>query len=136
MAFVNNKLISAIFVLVLNTIIMSNIKKRKSILAKPSVNTEDIVENSFWLAIERVGLLTSREYISYMRGWPIRFAFETMCNKLMPYAKENEIRRKVEESYSIFGNSLEAYCRMHKLRRNIRTLLLHPEKLKIYSTTV
>ncbi len=112
---------------------MSKIKRRKSSLAKHIVRTEDIVDNSFWLTIERVGLLTSREYIGYMRGWPIRFAFETMCNKLMPYAKEIEIRKKVEELFSIFSKNLDAYCKVHKVRKNIRSFLHRPENLKVYS---
>jgi hypothetical protein len=88
------------------------------------------------MAVERSGLSTSKEYISYMKGWPIWFAFETLCNKLMPYAKEKEIRRKVEESYSIFKNNLETYCKMHKLKRNIRNFLMHPEKIRIHSATM
>ena len=105
-------------------------------MSRVNVQTDDIIENSFWLAIERVGLLTSKEYISYMKGWPIWFAFETLYNKLMPYAKENEIRRKVEESYAIFRKSLETYCKMHKVRKNIRAFLMHPEKIRIYSSTI
>ena len=115
---------------------MKMIKSKKKYSGRRLVKTEDIVENSFWLAIERVGLLTSREYVSYMKGWPIRFAFETMCNKLMPYAKENEIRRMVEESYSVFKKSLESYCKAHKLNNSIRSFLLHPENIRIYSTSV
>jgi hypothetical protein len=110
---------------------MSSTNRKRLLLAKHNENTEDIVENSFWLAIERVGLLTSREYISYMRGWPIRFAFETMCNKLLPYAKENEIRRKVEESYAFFKSNLETYCKMHRLNKRIRSFLLHPENIRM-----
>ncbi|HEY4785035.1 MAG TPA: hypothetical protein VIH57_03255 [Bacteroidales bacterium] len=113
---------------------MNKIRRRRP-LSKTVVNTEDIVENSFWQAIERVGLLTSKEYISYMKGWPIWFAFETLCNKLMPYAKEKEIRRKVDESFSVFRKSLETYCKMHKLRRDIRSFLMHPENIRIYSRT-
>lgn len=111
---------------------MNTINKRR--MEKAGAKTEDIVENSFWFAMERSGLWTSREYTSYMKGWPIRFAFETLCNKLMPYAKENEVRKKVEESYTIFRKNLENYCKMHKMRRNMRSFLMHPEKLKIYST--
>lgn len=112
---------------------MDTSSKRRSTGEKTTVKTEDIVENSFWLAIERTGLSTPKEYTNYMKGWPIRFAFETLCNKLMPYAKENEIRKKVEESYSIFRKSLQNYCKIHKVRRNIRSFLMHPERLKIYS---
>src|SRR6266498_3248641 len=112
---------------------MDTSKKRRSTGENTNVKTEDIVENSFWLAMERAGLSTPREYTSYMKGWPIRFAFETLCNKLMPYAKENEIRKKVEESFNIFRKNLENYCKMHKVRRNIRFFLMHPEKLKINS---
>lgn len=115
---------------------MNRIKSKERYSEGMAETTENIVENSFWLAAERVGLLTSKEYISYMKGWPIWFALETLCNKLMPYAKENEIRKKVEESYSIFRNSLETYCKMHKLRRNIRSFLLHPENIRIYSTSI
>ncbi len=114
---------------------MNRMKRRKRTLSRNTVKTEDIVENSFWLAIDRVGLVTSKEYISYMKGWPIWFAFETLYNKLMPYAKENEIRKKVEESFSIFRNSLETYCKIHKVSGNIRSFLLHPEKIRIYSAT-
>jgi hypothetical protein len=115
---------------------MNRIKAIKKYNERNELKTKDIVENSFWLAIDRVGLLTSKEYISYMKGWPIWFAFETLYNKLMPYAKENEIRRKVEESYSIFRKSLETYCEMHKLQRSIKSFLLHPEKIRIYSTSI
>jgi hypothetical protein len=115
---------------------MNRIKRSRRLLAKRSaVNAESIVEHSFWLAIERAGLQTSKEYISYMKGWPIWFAFETLSNKLMPYAKENEIRKKVEESFSIFRKSLETYCKIHKVKRDIRSFLLHPENIKIFSTT-
>ena len=104
-------------------------------LGRTYVKVDDIVENSFRVAIERVGLLTSKEYISYMKGWPIWLALETLCNKLMPYAKENEIHKKVEESFTIFRLSLENYCKMHKVRRDFRTFLMHPEKIRIYGTT-
>jgi len=115
---------------------MSRFKRKKRHSGKSTEKTEDIVEKSFWVAVDRVGLLTSKEYISYMKGWPIWFAIETLCNKLMPYAKENEVRRKVEESYSIFRKSLETYCKMHKVQRNLRSFLMHPEKIRIYSSPV
>ena len=66
-----------------------------------------IVENSFWLAAEQTGIKISRENINYMDGWPVWLVFETLCNKLLPYAKENEIQKKVEESYSIFRKNME-----------------------------
>lgn len=110
---------------------MNRMKTTKRNSVKRLATTEDIVESSFLFAIDRVGLLTSKEYLRDMKGWPIWFAFETLCNKLMPYAKENEIRRTVEESYSIFRKSLETYCKMHKLQKNIRSFLMHPEKIRI-----
>jgi hypothetical protein len=70
-------------------------------------NEEDKVLKSFWLAIEQTGIKISREYISDMVGWPIRMAIETICNKVMPYAKEKEIKKKVEEIYSLFSITLE-----------------------------
>jgi hypothetical protein len=47
-----------------------------------------------------------------MKGWPIRLAFETLVNKLSPYAKEKEIRQKVEEFYRIFRSFLERQYQM------------------------
>ena len=114
---------------------MNRIRNKRNVVAKHTIREEDIVENSFWLTIERVGLMTSREYIGYMRGWPIRFAFETMCNKLMPYAKEKDIRKKVEESFSLFQNSLETYCRVHKVKKSIRQFLTHPENIRLLGTS-
>jgi hypothetical protein len=73
----------------------------------------DKTERSFWLAAEQIGFKISREYIRYMKGWPIRLAFETLVNKLSPYAKEKEIRQKVEEFYRIFRSFLE---RQYQLR--------------------
>ena len=65
-----------------------------------------IIENSFWLAAEQTGIKISRENIICMNGWPVWLVFETLCNKLLPYAKENEIQKKVEESYSIFKKNI------------------------------
>jgi len=67
----------------------------------------DKVENSFWVAAEQTGIKISQENISYMRGWPVWLVFETLCNKLLPYAKENEIQKKVEESCVIFKKNIE-----------------------------
>jgi len=114
---------------------MNRIRSRRWPLSRTYLKADEIVENSFRFAIERVGLLTSKEYLSDMKGWPIWLALETLCNKLMPYAKENEIHRKVEESFSIFRMSLENYCKIHKVRRNFRAFLMHPEKIRIYGTT-
>lgn len=69
--------------------------------------TQGKVERSFRMAAEQLGIKISREYISYMKGWPIRLAFETLVNKISPYAKEKEIRQKVEEFYKIFSQVLE-----------------------------
>jgi len=63
---------------------------------------DDKVENSFWLAAEQSGIKTSADNINYMRGWPVQLVFETLCNKLLPYAKANEIQKMADESYSIF----------------------------------
>jgi hypothetical protein len=75
--------------------------------AESQTRERKIVENSFWLAAEQTGIKISRENINYMDGWPVWLVFETLCNKLLPYAKENEIQKKVEESYSIFRKNIE-----------------------------
>jgi len=74
---------------------------------EPQKREKAIVENSFWLAAEQTGIKTSQDNINYMWGWPVWLVFETLCNKLLPYAKENEIQKKVEESYSIFIKNIE-----------------------------
>lgn len=74
---------------------------------EPREDNDKKVEKSFWIAAEQIGMKISKEYISYMKGWPIKLAFETLINKLLPYAKEKEIRQKVEECYRIFRKSLE-----------------------------
>lgn len=105
-------------------------------MARTYVRVDQIVENSFRVAIELSGLVASKEYISDMKGWPIWFALETLSNKLMPYAKEKDIQKKVEESFSIFRTRLETYCKLHHVNKNIRTFLLHPENIRIYGTTI
>jgi hypothetical protein len=115
---------------------MNRLKRRKWKLVRTYVKVDQIVENSFRIAIERSGLLASKEYISDMKGWPIWFALETLSNKLMPYAKEKEIQKKVEESFSIFRIRLETYCKLHHVHKNIRTFLLHPEKIRIYGSAI
>jgi hypothetical protein len=75
--------------------------------AESQTREKEIVENSFWLEAEKTGIKISRENINYMDGWPVWIVFETLCNKLLPYAKENEIQKKVEESYSIFKKNLK-----------------------------
>jgi len=75
--------------------------------AESQTREKEIVENSFWLAAEKTGIKISRENINYMDGWPVWLIFETLCNKLLPYAKENEIQKIVKESYSIFKKNME-----------------------------
>ena len=67
---------------------------------------EEKVENSFWLAVEKTGIKTSAENIIYMQGWPVWLVFETLCNKLLPYAKASEIQKIADESFSIFVKDL------------------------------
>lgn len=68
---------------------------------------DEKVEKSFWLAAEQTGIKTSVENINYMRGWPVWLVFETLCNKLLPYAKANEIQKRADESYCIFIKDIQ-----------------------------
>ncbi len=76
-------------------------------MAGTTIQDKNEVEYCFMKAVEQTGLITNPEEINSMMGWSKLTVFETLWNKQLIGATENEIKTHINKSYVAFKEILE-----------------------------
>jgi len=78
-------------------------------MAGTTVVDKNEVESCFLEAVNQTGLQTTNDEINSMMGWSKLTVFQTLWNRQLSGASEKEIAKRVDDSYAIFREILEAH---------------------------
>lgn len=108
-------------------------------MAGTTIQDKNEVEYCFMKAVDQTGLITNPEEINSMMGWSKLTVFETLWNKQLIGATENEIKVHINKSYEAFKEILEHHYLISEILPTPGTLeifdFLKQKGIKIVLTT-
>ncbi len=108
-------------------------------MAGTTIQDKNEVEYCFMKAVDQTGLITNPEEINSMMGWSKLTVFETLWNKQLIGATENEIKVHINKSYEAFKEILEHHYLISEILPTAGTLeifdFLKQKDIKIALTT-
>ena len=80
-------------------------------MAGTTIKDNHEVEDCFFEAVNKTGLITTHDEINSLMGWSKLAVFQRLWKNQLPNSSENDLIKLIDHSYSIFREILESHYR-------------------------